>query len=79
MAPAETLKACWDAAGPLIQHWGLWSLGASSYRNGCKKFSTLYEGAAKEMKAIADGLRQNADEYQKQEESGVRISGTINK
>lgn len=76
--PAETLAACWAAAAPLVQHWGLWSLGAPAYREGCGKFVALYEGAAVEMGAIADGLRETANEYEQQEAAGVAISGTIN-
>lgn len=78
VGPAKTLAACWQAAGPLVQHWGLWSFGAPAYRKGTGKFATLYEGAAVEMASIADGLRRSADQYEEQEAAGVAISGTIN-
>ena len=78
VGPAGTLAACWQAAGPLVQHWGLWSLGASSYKEGAGTLQSLYEGAAVEMATIADGLRRSADQYEEQEAAGVAISGTIN-
>lgn len=76
--PAETLAACWQAAGPLVQHWGLWVAGAGPYRSGNQKFETLYRGAAVQMTAIADGLRKTADDFEQQESANVAISGTIN-
>lgn len=78
VGPAQTLAACWQAAGPLVQHWGLWSLGAPAYREGCDRLATLSEGASVQMGALADGLRQSADDYEQQEAAGVAISGTIN-
>ncbi|MGV8845186.1 hypothetical protein [Tessaracoccus sp.] len=76
--PAETLAACWQAAGPLVQHWGLWVAGAGPYRSGNQKFETLFRGAGIQMTAIADGLRKTADDYEQQESANVAISGTIN-
>lgn len=75
---AESIKACWDAAGPLVQHWGLWFAGAGSYKGGCSKFSNLYAGAAREMASISEGLNQNAELYQQQEESNAQTASNIN-
>ncbi|MDO5736254.1 MAG: hypothetical protein Q4P15_07240 [Propionibacteriaceae bacterium] len=78
VGPAETLAACWQAAGPLVEHWGLWVMGRSPYLKGNQKFDTLYTGAALQMSAIADGLRKSAADYEQQEAANEAISGTIN-
>lgn len=75
---AQELSQCWDSVSSLVQHWGLWSPVAGTYRDACRQFSSLYEGAATQMQAISDALNATAQRYEETEARGVRTSGTIN-